>query len=205
MIFGSAKKIKCEVAAEIVAALSHNIIESNDSVGYGLFSDKIKNFVYPFLGMNQFFNILDGISTYQHYGGGYDLNKAVKYLLSFLRKQTLVIIVSDFIGLKKGWETSLRLAAKKFDLIGLMIRDPRDQILPADITQVVLQDPYSDTKIILDPKTIKKEFESYAKHDIEFIKETFEKTKADFTIISTDSEYMKEVVKFFKLREKRIR
>ena len=205
MIFGSTKKLKNEVAAELVASLSYAVLEGSDSVGYGLFAEKVHHFVYPSFGTNQFLNILDGLSNYKNYGGGFDLTMGVRYLLSFLKKQTLVIIVSDFLGLKKDWETALRLASKKFDLIGIQVQDPRDQTLPEDVTQVVLQDPFSDKIMMVDPKKIKKKYEAYARQQQQNIKQQFGKINADYLYISTEKPFIYEIIKFFKARARRIR
>src|SRR6478752_6052514 len=45
--FGSAKKLKSEVAAEIAAILAYTAIKSNDRVGLIIFTDRVEHYIPP--------------------------------------------------------------------------------------------------------------------------------------------------------------
>lgn len=204
MIFGSTEKLKNEYAAEVIATLAYTIIKSGDSAGFIMFSDKINAQAYPAFGNRQFYNITRHLADYDLYGGSYDLGFALKFLFTYLKRRTLVILVSDFLGLRKGWDTIMRMASQKFDMIGVMIRDPRDMDLPDDVTQIVLSDPYAEEDVLLDPKLIKEKYSHLAREQVRAVKQTFLDAGSDFLELYTDKDYVNEITKFFKGRAERL-
>ncbi len=206
MVFGSTEKLKNEYSGEVAASLAYVIQKVGDSIGFALFNNKIQSFTPPYLGEKQFYLLLNKLTEKKFYGGGYNFIKASKFILANLRKGDLVIILSDFIGLKGEWKKYITMLAKKFELIGIMIRDPRDDTLPDDGSyQVVISDPFSDKTTIIQPKKIKNEYERYAKRQKEAIKKIFLKNNSDFLELNTSKEFLTSLIKLFKRREKRLR
>src|SRR3989344_534398 len=121
MVFGSTDKLKNEYAAELAASLAFTTLEAGDEVGFALFNDQIQVVSNPLSGKKQFFKLAKVLSDPRNYGGNYDLNNSVKFLLAFLPPGTLLIIISDFIGLKGDWTHYLRTASGKFDIVAIMI------------------------------------------------------------------------------------
>ena len=118
MVYGSIDKLKMEYAGELAAALSYVVLNAGDSVGFALFNDKIVKNVPPIIGPMQYHNLVTALVNPNHYGGKYNLDEALKFILAFLKQASIVIIISDFIGLKNDWERYIRVVSKKFDLIG---------------------------------------------------------------------------------------
>jgi uncharacterized protein (DUF58 family) len=54
VLFGSGDKLKAEYNAEIVAALSHLILESGDKIGLVMVNDDVTKYIPPKNGKNQF-------------------------------------------------------------------------------------------------------------------------------------------------------
>lgn len=204
MIFGSTEKLKMEYAAEVAAAFAFMIIESGDKTGVIMFSDKINRMIPAGIGKRQFQIILSNLTKPENYAGGFDLIKAMDFVIKTSTKKGLMIIISDFIGLDEKWEKKLRLASVKFDVIGVMIRDPRDDSLPKEnLGQFVLQDPYSEASILVDPTKITEAYEDYAKKEVRRIQESFSKSKAELIKLSTDKPFIKPLIEYFIMRRSR--
>ncbi len=205
MVFGSTEKLKNEYAAELAVSLCYAIIEAGDSVGFALFSDKLVKKSKPEMGMKQFIGFSRAIVDPKAYGGRFDLGSALRFLSSFIPRNSLVILVSDFIGLKKGFEKDLKIAGKKFDMVSIMLRDPRDRTLPKGSQQVLISDPYSGEEFIIDPNLIGEKYERYVKEEEDRIKRLFTKAGIDVLPLSTDRPFMAPVLNFFLRRHRKWR
>lgn len=205
MVFGSTEKLKNEYAAEFAASLAHLILESGDRFGYGLFNNKVKAESFPQQGRNQFYKFTKDLVDPNNYGGRFDLDEAIKYALGHLKNESLVLIVSDFIGLKSEWKRYIKSAGKKFDLIGVMIRDPRDQTLPEDSYQVAIENPHSGEQMVVDPLLIKEKYERLVKEEEGKIRQEFLKAGADFLELNTGKSFIKPLIVFFKVRSEKWR
>lgn len=202
MLFGSIQKLKNEYAVELIASLTYAILEAGDKVGIALFNDNVIKMIHPDNRKTQFYAIIKELLDPNIYGGDCDLEKAIGFVLSYLKERSgLIIIISDFIGLGGDWVTNLRYLGAKFEVVGIMVRDPRDKTLPEDVGEVMIQDPYSNRSMLIDPKILKVRYEEYVKKQEEEIKGTFLKCRADFINLSTDESFIKDLLAFFERRK----
>ncbi len=205
MIFGSTEKLKLEYAAEVAAAFAFLVTEAGDKAGLIMFNDRVVETIPASAGKKHFHIILNSLVNPDFYGGRYDLEKAINFVLRTAKERGLVIIISDFIGLGKGWEKALRIAAVKFDVIGVMVRDPRDEVMPeGDVGQFVLQDPYSNRSMLIDPRKIGTEYMNYVRKEEEMVVKTFLESNSDIVKLSTGESFIKPIVEYFIMRRKRI-
>ena len=203
MVFGSTKKLKNEYVTELVATLTYSVLRVGDSVGYCFFSDKIFNLNPPSHNKKLFYIISSSLLNPDIYGGTYDFELALKKITRLLKKNTILIIISDFIGLKKGWEDYLKKAAYKFDTIGIMVRDPRDKELPEDSDMILISDPYTNEKMILDPNiNVRQRYKHYVENQEKEIESIFTESRASFLKLTTDKEFFVPIINFFKRRQK---
>jgi len=203
MVCSSIEKLKNEYAAEFVASLSYIMLDVGDSVGFALFSDTIIKKLPPARRRHQFYAILRNLANPLFYGGDYDLGNALKFTMNFLEKNSVVIIVSDFIGLKGEWQKYLEIAAGKFDIIGVMIKDPVDEVLPEEQHHVMLKDPISGKNLLVVPDQIRERYGEYVKNQKRLIRSAFLKSNCDFVELFTDKSFIVEIIKFLKKRERR--
>jgi uncharacterized protein (DUF58 family) len=201
MLFGSHEKIKAQYSAELVSSMSYAIMHSSDSVGLGMFNKElIKNFL-PASGEKQYFNILSALVDLNLYTNGFDLVKPLKYYTDNLPSGSLFFIVTDFIGLKGDeWVKALKIACRKLDVIGVMIRDPRDRELPEDSSEIVLESPDDDRKKVVNTASIKLAYENYVKREEFRISEIFSDSGGEFLAFSTDEDFVNPIIKMFKGR-----
>ena len=199
MLTGSTKKLKAEYIAEFVASFSRSALEAGDSVGLVLFSNKIIKNILPGSGMKQFYSLTDSLSDTGNYGGYSDIDNAINFSFKNGKEGSLVILISDFIyGLNQS--KNLKLASKKFDFISIVVRDPIDINLPKGIGEVVIEDPYSGSELLIDPNKVRKEYAKETNSNLNKIKLLMKKYGADYLLLETNKPFVKEIVKFFKKR-----
>jgi len=203
MIFGSTEKLKMEYAAELAAAFAFFILEAGDKAGLIMFSDKITRMIPPGPGKKQFYIIMNSLVNAELYGGGYDLQKAINFVMKTSKERGLIVIISDFIGLKGDWQKSLKMASARFDIIGAMVRDPRDEFMPEeDLGQFVLQNPYSDSMLLVQPKKIVEEYRNYVQREEFMLNKAFLESNLDLLKLSTAEPFIKPLIEFFMRRRK---
>lgn len=198
MLFGSTQKLKAEYVIELTASLGHAILEAGDNVGLALYSDEVKEDVLPSRGKTQFYTLSRILLNPEYYKGDeFDLKKATKFIFNYLKKSAVVIIISDFLSWKDDWEDSLQLLTTKFDVICIMVRDPRDRIMPEDVGQVVVQDSKTGKTLLVEPELIKHSYENYVKEQENKIKKIMLKTNVDFVDIPTEKSFVKPIINLF--------
>jgi uncharacterized protein (DUF58 family) len=206
MLFGSTKKLKHEYAAELTAALAHLILQSGDKVSLVMFSDGVVNFVEPGKGTKHLYILLKNLLTAKYYGGEYDMSEALEFLMSATQERSMLFLISDFIGLRRGWERTVKLISGKFDCIGVILRDPRDKNIPSGIGQVVISDPFSDREMLIDSDDKgRREYEHYVSFREEKIKTSLKAGNWDLLELSTAESFITPVIKFLKRRESLLR
>ena len=101
MLFGSTEKLKNEYTIELVNSLAHGIVNVGDNVGFILFNDKIVKKLPPTNEKGKIHNLMEYMLDPKIYKGSFDLGNTLKYANSFIPKNCIVIIISDFLGLKR--------------------------------------------------------------------------------------------------------
>ncbi|MBW2980870.1 DUF58 domain-containing protein [Candidatus Woesearchaeota archaeon] len=206
MLFASTPKLKCEFAAELIASLTFAILQAQDSVGMAMFSDDIVYTLPPNIGARQYYLVIKALSNPQLYGGGFDIEKALRYIVGYLKRDSLLFIVSDFLGLHGNWKKYLEVVAGKYDVLSFMVRDPLDNEMPkGGIGQVVISDPFSHQDLILDPDMVRESYTAETKRQREFIKGVFAGINTDVVELATDQEFVTPILRLFELRGKRRR
>ncbi|OIO26370.1 hypothetical protein AUJ14_01980 [Candidatus Micrarchaeota archaeon CG1_02_55_22] len=205
MVFGSGKKLKSEYSAELVASLAYAMLQSQDSVGLLLFSDKGTEYLRPESGTRQFYSILKKLVEPRNYGGGKDYDSALKMALASFESGTLVFIVSDYIGFRGRASTTLKVAANKFDLVGVCIRDPRDMSIPRGSGEVALGDPFSKDSLLVESDSVADDYGHEAKAQVLDAKSRFESAGGSFLFLETAKPFADSLAEFLIARQARVR
>lgn len=203
MLFSSGDKLKCEYAAELIYVMADAINKAGDSVGMSMFNDSLINKVYPNIGAEVMHNIKANLLNSRNYGGLMDIKKVLRLTASFVSQKAVLIIVSDFLGFEEGWEKYIRMLSDDYEIIGLMISDPRDLELPASGGQFMLKDPLSGENLYVDVKKYAGIYKEKTSERVRWIHNLFIKSKGDFLSLRTDEDYLIKVIQFFERRSKR--
>lgn len=203
MSFGSIPKLKNEYAIEIFASMAHSLLTEGDSVGLTLFSDKVIKSIPPNIGTKQYYIMLRTITDPKYYEGDFDLEKSLHDFNAMMDRPAIIIVVSDFLGLRGDWYEKLKLMSVKHEIIVFVVRDPRDMALPEKAGQVYVEDPFTGDDLLIDTRVIKQDYERYVHEQDEILKKQLKNLQIDFMFITTDSPFSKEIFKFFKMRAMR--
>jgi uncharacterized protein (DUF58 family) len=160
MLYGSVEKLKIEYAIEIIAALSHMLLHSGVSVGLILYSDKVKGFVKPSFGGQQFGDIRRTLTMHQVFGGKTNIGSAIPVINSVAKRESVVLFISDFIKFDDYEKDMMKNVSLKSKLAGLMVRDVTDTSLPKG-GYVIFGDPSEKEKIIVNTHDISEEYARY--------------------------------------------
>ncbi len=200
MLFGSTEKLKNEYAIELVAALSFLALEAGDSIGLALFNKEIKQAVQVSKDKKQIYIFSKFFFDTKSYGGGMSLTSACNFSLSFLKRRSVIVIISDFIGLEEKWKDGLALLRSRHDVMGMMIRDPRDFTMPDIDVKVVVSNPETGEQMLIEPAKIKKDYEEEALRREKDVEGGFRESHCDFLKLTTDKPFVNPLITFFRMR-----
>jgi len=113
-----------------------------------------------------------------------------------------VFLISDFMD--SGYEAALRIAGKRHDLIGIVLLDPREMEIPK-VGMVAFRDAESGRQRWVDTSDVRvrSTYKSFRARAQANRRSLFIKSHLDAVEIKLDQPYMKPLVDFFRLREKR--
>ena len=202
--FGSRKKLKKEVAAEVAALLAYTAIRNNDKVGLILFSDRVEEFVPPQKAGGHGWRVIREILSFEPEGQGTDLSQALDFLGHVMRKRCICFLISDFIS--AGYERPLRLSCKRHDMVALSISDPRERELPA-VGFVELEDAETGETLLIDTRDpeLRRQYRDSQRREEEERTRMFRSMDLDHVTLSTHVSYVEPLLAFFRRRERSIR
>lgn len=202
LMFGSVSKTKQRIAAELSAILAFSALKNNDKVGLILFTDKIEKFVPPRKGRKHVLRIIREVLSFEPEGNATDIRGALEYMNNAIKKRSIAFLISDFMD--EGYEKILRIVGKKHDLIGIVLEDRREKELP-DLGLVKLNDAETGAERWIDTssKRVRNQMLLYRKEKENIRKSVFVSSGLDSVEVTTGSDYIQPLVKFFRRREKR--
>jgi uncharacterized protein (DUF58 family) len=202
LMFGTIEKTKQQVAAELSAVLAFSALKNNDKVGLILFTDKIEKFVPPRKGRSHVLRIIREVLSFEPEGKSTNLKGALEYMNSTIKKRSIVFLLSDFMD--SGYDKILRIIGKKHDLIGVVLSDKREAEIPA-MGLIKLADAETGEERWVDTssKKIQKRLQVVRRKMIEERKALFISSRLDSIEVRTGEDYVKPLVQFFRLRERR--
>jgi uncharacterized protein (DUF58 family) len=204
--FGSVRQTKNELAAELAAVLAFSAIRNNDKVGLIMFTDEIELYVPPKKGRRHVLRVVREILAFQPKGLGTNLELALDYLNHVQSHRAVTFVLSDFqVGDAESVLKKLRVASKRHDVVALNLRDPREEELPA-VGLVELRDAETGERTLVDTldPAVRETFAATARAGLEALRRLLRSASVDQVEIRTDADYMLPLIKFFRMRERRI-
>ena len=140
--------------------------------------------------------------NYQPEGRLTALNIPLEYLLKIQKRKCIAFLISDFQA--TNYETNVKLARQKHDLVAISISDPREKDLPK-IGLINLRDSESGETLLIDTdnREMTKLLTSYEREKRGNFKKLFRSIGVDTIEIDTDGSLVEPIIRYFKIREKR--
>lgn len=202
--FGTIRTLKSDLAAELSAILAFSAIRNNDRVGSILFSHSVDAFIPPQKGTQHVLRVIRDILYTRPSAATTNINGVLEYLNRIQKRRAVVFLVSDFLD--TGYEKNLRLAAKRHDLVALVVEDPAEYELP-DAGWIAMRDPEDQREIMINTSraSIRRAFhDRTATHRAERDR-LLQRIGIDTLKVSTACNYESDLYRFLRTRARRMR
>jgi uncharacterized protein (DUF58 family) len=201
MVYGSHDKLKNEYAAELVSALSFTMLKAGDMAGLSMFGDGILESVPAFMGMAQYYKIRKTLVNVENYGGKCAFSKSLSLLPGVLKDRSMLMLISDFLGVDEGWEKKLGILGKRYDLMGIMVHDPLDDELPKGVGHVMVYKPGDKgEQLLVNPDAVGPDYARVAAEQREKVRQAFKKAGAELVEMRTDKPFNEPILELFERR-----
>lgn len=197
--FGTGAEFKGEVATHLSALLGFAAAKNNDHVGLLLFSDQVEHFVPPKKGRGHVNRILRDLYYQRPLHRSTKIAPAVQYIQGVLKKRSIVFVFSDFQD--EGFAESLRMIAKKHDVIAVIVDDAAERTLP-DMGLVDLRDAETGEVMTVDTssKSFREAFEREVKARALKRESELRKAGVDRILVSTNEDFVAPLAAYFRRR-----
>ena len=197
--FGTQVQFKMDLVTEVCAVLAFSAMQNNDKIGVIFFSDKIEKYIPPKKGKSHTLRIIRELIDFTPENTATDVKEALRFLTNIAKKRCTAFLLSDFIA--TGYESVLKIAAKKHDLVALRVVDPREETLP-DAGLVRFKDAELGKSIWVDTsdRNVRKQYEIHYKKQEEIVNSTFARAGVDMAVLHTNRSYIQPLSNLFKRR-----
>ncbi len=228
--FGSSERSKREATAELCALLAFSATRNDDKVGLTLFHGGIEQYIPPRKGQKHALRVVREVLAHGAQAPesrapdargrwnrrfarwrrprspreATDIGKAMQFLLSVSARKSICFVVSDFLD--EGFERALVTANQRHDVIAVLVTDPRELCLPP-VGLVTLRDAESGVTRVYDTASANfcERMASDAGARVRNLERRLRSSGIDFIHVDAAGSVVEPLVRFFKMRERRIR
>lgn len=203
-MFGSIDRLKKSILTEIAAVLAFSAAQNNDKVGCILFSDRVEKFIPPKKGKSHILIIIRELVSFQPKSEQTRLSEPTRYLTNAIKKHCTAFILSDFMNPASDADAlsdALKVAGGKHDLVAIRVSDPRERELP-DIGIAEFRDSETGKSMWVDTssKALREHYTKSWEQQSQNMESLLKHRQVDLATISTDEDYVVELIKLFKKR-----
>ena len=200
--FGTISRRKDELATELCAVMAFSAIKNNDRVGLLIFTDRVEKFIPPKKGRKHVLRVIRHLLTFRPEHTRTDIPEALDYVNRILTRKSVVFLISDFMS--DNLRKSLAITNRRHDLVAMNIFDPCEHRLP-EAGIIEAEDAETGERILVDASSpeVRKKFETSANKDRAELEGLLRSLKIDHVNFSTDSDYTRPLIRFFRERARR--
>jgi uncharacterized protein (DUF58 family) len=210
--FGTRGMLKKNVITEIAAVLSFSAMQNNDKVGVIFFSSKVEKFIPPKKGSKHILHIIRELIDFVPETRDTDLTEPLRFMTNAIKKRSTVFMISDFLqssdllpgnmaGKPSVFADTLKIAARKHDVVAIRIYDERETMLPP-VGMLRVRDAETGKLRWVDTLSamVREQYSSWWKAHDKALGDLFVKSGIDAVSINTAEDYVKPLIKLFKKR-----
>lgn len=226
--FGSGQRSKRDATAELSALLAFSATLNDDKIGLTLFHGAIEQYIPARKGQKHSLRVIREVLAHGNvetkpltkrrrwlpFGRrrawwrtgrqATDIAGAMQFLMSVTSRKSICFVISDFLG--DGFLEAMQTANRKHDVIAVLVTDPNEMKFPA-VGLVNLQD--AETGRISQFDTQSQMFRDHvattADNRVEELRRTFGRVGIDFIHVDAQGDVVDPLVKFFRMRQRRMR
>ncbi len=204
MDFGTKANLKKELMFEFVATLGFTANINNDRVGYLGFSSSIEKYIPAKKGRKHVLRIIREILYHKQKNNGTNIEVALKYLSHLLKKRSTIFLISDFYDQNDFFE-AVKIIKHKHDVIAVILRDTADFDIP-DMGFIPFFNAENNKVVWIDTadKEQIKKFKNMSEALDKKLEKQFKSAGVDFIKLYCGEPFLKKLISFFKIRERRM-
>lgn len=202
--FGSDGRFKSEAVVELAAVFAFSAINNNDKVGLLLFSSQIELYIPPKKGRRHVLRIIRELLAFTPKHLGTNIGFALDSINRLIKRKGILLFISDFLDL--GYERALKLSARKFDFVPVLVKDKLEDKLPRANVFVDFEGIESGDNLFfnLSSKNATILTDTYMSTTDE-AKRLFARSGIDYITVDDAQNVVEPLVKFFKQRARKLR
>lgn len=199
---GTQNQTKRELISELAGTLAFAALKNNDKVGLTLFTDRIERFLPPQKGSQHALRIIRDILLTEPVGRGTDLKSALEQSHRTCKRRSIIFIVSDFLC--SGYQSALRMLARRHDVIPVVVSDAREWSMP-NVGLIRLKDAETGEFFLLDSNSKKNRqaYQDLMQKNRSQRDQFFVKLKLAAIDLKTGQDFVEPLNRFFSQRERR--
>lgn len=201
-LFGSTRKLKAEVVAEIGGMLACAAIQTGDKVGALLFASGVEKIIPPRKGKQHVLRVIRELLGFSPKTLGTDLAGALDSAGRVMKHGGVVFVISDFLA--EDYDLALKRLSRRHDVVAVAVGDHREKDVP-DVGHVMLVDPETGVERWVDTGSYS--FKKWLRdHRTAFETDTqtaFKGGRVEWLSVQTQEDYGEAVVRFFRARARR--
>lgn len=193
--FSSEPDRKSDTINHVASALALIAEHTNDNIGLLLFSSTTELYIPPRKGITHVREIIRILFTYKPKNTGTCFETMFKKLISLKRKDTIVFVVSDFIG--ELHATYCKIMIRLYSLIAIRCLDKNEQTMPS-VGFLPMIDIETGEHITIDTHTYNKNICHILRTRIQEQNMFFQKHGINILDTSNNKPFISDMVRFFK-------
>jgi uncharacterized protein (DUF58 family) len=203
MQFGTADRLKADVAEGVALAIGHVATRRGNRVGVVTFGNSDPRTLPPRQGRVGFVGLLSALrqgEPDETRSGATSLGEAIARAGAIARQRSLVILVSDFRG-PRDWRRPLLELAGRHDVVAVEIRDPREQELP-NVGALWLVDPETGRLLRVETRSrrLRERFATAAAGERSEVAHALAALGVRHLVLSTSGDWLRPLAAFLKRR-----
>ena len=195
--FGTSQQFKRDTITEIAATLAFSAIQNNDKVGLLLFSDQMELYIPPKKGKSHVLRIIRELIEFKPQSKKTDLNEALKFFSSVMKKKAIVFILSDFMD--AHYNHTLKIVGRKHDVTGIRIYDIHDSSIP-NLGMVPMRDAETGKTMLVNTasKSVRNSYKVHYLESVDYFEKSFTRSGSGTISSQIDESYVKKLLGYFK-------
>lgn len=207
--FGTTARTKLRLAAEVGAVLALAAARNGDLVGLHLMGSATPLHVPPAKGRTHTLRILRELLTAVPAPARHPLADGLAHLHRATRRRAVVFLISDLLDgidlpADPAWAASLRLLARKHDVVALTTSDPAERNLPP-VGLLNFTDAVTGKRVLVDTSSrrVRERFAQCAAADDQRIDRLLNQARVDRVSLSTDRPFGTDLARYLRERDRR--
>ncbi len=198
---GKVNQKKVDIGKEICGVLTLSAVKESGHVGLICFSDQKELYIKPDKGPKHGYNLILKMFDLGPKSLKTDLNKALNFTMTLLKRKSIVILISDFID--EGYEHNLTALARKHNLVVIHLSDLREINFPG-LGIIPLFDKESKKTIWVNSSSgnFRQKISQVFRDNQDALEQLCRKHRANYLWIDTKEDYIPKLIKLFNVRNK---